>query len=419
MTTGRLSYSVGGVLDKTSRRAFMRQFPRIAFGALGSAWLHATPVTGAPATMNVARSVGVASLSGLQVVPDPVWVERIRGSQRLSFDLGIRNHNNSEWELSFIGLRVLSGSGTVYLNHLGLGGGTVGSIQTLGKTRLVPDGYLYLFNPFPPLDPRITLEHVRCSLFFTAGSDKVILATDIYPRVFLQKNQFRVPLKGRLFLMNGHDYYSSHRRHDLYRPILSQLGFPMTNANRYALDFIVVDEMSATYRGGSPASQDYFGFGRQPFPVPARNEDYFGFGAPILAPAAGRVIASRGDMPDNLPLQFAGFPLDVEKADRMISWGNHIIIDHGHGEYFVLAHCRQGSTTVRPGDAVRAGQVIAKVGSSGEAAFPHLHCQLIERPEPVLAQGLPVTFSDFDLVLGSKTVHISNDCPDTGDFLLA
>ena len=418
ITTSR-PLNASGLVGRLSRRRFMWQFPRMAFGALSPAWLHATPGTGALATMNVASAVGGVPPLELQTLPDPVWAERIRGSQRLSFDLGIRNYSSSEWELSFIGLRVSSGGKTIYLNHLDLGGGTVGSIQTLGETRVAPDGYLYLFNPFPALDSQITLEHVRCSLFFTVGSQRIILATDIYPRVYQQRNRFRVPLKGRLFLMNGHDYYSSHRRHDLYTPILRQLGFPMTNANRYALDFIVVDETGATYRGGNPTSQDYFGFGRLPFPVPARNEDYIGFGAPILAPAAGRVIASRGDLSDNLPLQFAGFPLDVEKADRMISWGNHIIIDHGNGEYFVLAHCQRGSTTVRPGDAVKPGQVVAKVGSSGAAAFPHLHCQLIERPEPVRAQGLPVTFSDFDLVFGSKTVHILNDCPDTGDFLIA
>jgi hypothetical protein len=256
-------------------------------------------------------------------------------------------------------------------------------------------------------------------MFLTAGSRGITLAADIHPREYQQKNRFRLPLRGRLFLSNGHDYYSSHRRHDLYKPILRQLGFPMTNSNRYAQDFMLVDEMGSPFQGGTKASRDYFGFGRLPFPIPVRNEDYFGFGAPILAPGEGRIIASRGDQKDNLPLQFLGFLVDAEKADHMLSWGNYVIIDHGYSEYSVLAHCQQGSVTVKRDDTVKRGQVIARVGSSGEAAYPHLHCQLIEGPDPVRAQGLPVTFSDFDLLLGSDTPHVSNDCPDTGDFLIA
>ncbi len=46
----------------------------------------------------------------------------------------------------------------------------------------------------------------------------------------------------------------------------------MTNINRYAQDFMLVDEMGNTSRGGSNGSREYFGFGR------GRNEDFFGFG---------------------------------------------------------------------------------------------------------------------------------------------
>ncbi|HXX39511.1 MAG TPA: M23 family metallopeptidase [bacterium] len=81
-----------------------------------------------------------------------------------------------------------------------------------------------------------------------------------------------------------------------------------------------------------------------------------------MAPANGRVVAVRRDLPDYLPLHFHGFPLAAEKSDRMLSWGNYITIDHGHSEYFVLAHCRQGSITVKPWDTVRRGQAIREGG---------------------------------------------------------
>jgi len=418
MMTTSLPLNASCIVGRVSRRAFIRQLPSLSFGAFAATSSSAVPAMEA-LRATAAGSNGAAAPLELQVLPNPVWVERIHERNRLSFDLGIRSHDNSEWELSFIGLRIYDGSKTIYLNGLDLGGGAVGSIQTLGETHVPPGGYLFLFNPFPPLDPRMPLQHLRCSLFLTAGSRSVTLAADIHPMVYRQKNRFRVPLQGRLFLSNGHDYYSSHRRRDLYRPILRQLGFPMTNSNRYAQDFMLVDEMGAAFRGGSANSRDYFGFGRLPFPTPVRNEDYFGFGAPILALGEGRIVAPRRDLQDNLPLQYLGFPPDMEKADRMLSWGNYIIIDHGYGEYFVLAHCQQGSVTVKRDDTVKRGQGIARIGSSGAAAYPHLHCHLVNGPDPTLAEGMPVNFSDFNLVLGSGTVRVSNDCPDTGDFLIA
>ncbi|PTL82866.1 hypothetical protein DAT35_18020 [Vitiosangium sp. GDMCC 1.1324] len=36
--------------------------------------------------------------------------------------------------------------------------------------------------------------------------------------------------------------------------------------------------------------------------------------------------------------------------------GNVVVIDHGGGEYSLLAHMQQGSVTVKAGDKVRAGQ---------------------------------------------------------------
>lgn len=53
-------------------------------------------------------------------------------------------------------------------------------------------------------------------------------------------------------------------------------------------------------------------------------------------------------------------------------YGNAVFIASPYGE-LVYGHSLDGSIAVRPGQAVRAGQYLAKVGSTGNSSGPHLH----------------------------------------------
>lgn len=56
-------------------------------------------------------------------------------------------------------------------------------------------------------------------------------------------------------------------------------------------------------------------------------------------------------------------------------YGNMPMIDHGLGLYSLYGHCSQ--LLVKEGDEVKAGQVIAKTGSTGLALGDHLHFGLL------------------------------------------
>jgi hypothetical protein len=90
-------------------------------------------------------------------------------------------------------------------------------------------------------------------------------------------------------------------------------------------------------------------------------------GVAVLAAADGVVTASRNDMADILQ-NMLNAP-DITGRDC----GNGMVIRHSDGWETQYCHMAQGSLTVRPGDAVTAGQSLGMVGLSGNTEFPHLH----------------------------------------------
>lgn len=55
---------------------------------------------------------------------------------------------------------------------------------------------------------------------------------------------------------------------------------------------------------------------------------------------------------------------------------NFIVIQHANGEYSRYDHLAHKSVVVGVGQSVKAGQVIARVGTTGFTYTPHLHFQV-------------------------------------------
>jgi hypothetical protein len=108
------------------------------------------------------------------------------------------------------------------------------------------------------------------------------------------------------------------------------------------------------------------------------NASAAGWGREILAPAAGTVTYARSDVPNN-PRPGDAFETTTYAAVHdpvMAFYGNCVIINHGNSEYSLMAHMQQGSITVKVGERAVAGQVIGKLGNSGDSFGPHVHYQL-------------------------------------------
>jgi murein DD-endopeptidase MepM/ murein hydrolase activator NlpD len=60
-------------------------------------------------------------------------------------------------------------------------------------------------------------------------------------------------------------------------------------------------------------------------------------------------------------------------------------------------HLQPGSVRVRRGDRVKAGDVIGKLGSSGNSSEPHLHFHVCDSNDPLMSAGIPVSFSNVTI----------------------
>lgn len=142
------------------------------------------------------------------------------------------------------------------------------------------------------------------------------------------------------------------------------------NANqRFAIDFFITEEIDGKRKSHRDSGK--------------QNADYFAYGQDVLAPADGTVLVVVDGVLDNTP----------GNVDVYYRLGNSIVLAVGQGEYVHLCHLMPGSMRVRIGDRVVRGQVIAKVGNSGNSTAPHLHFQVTDGPLITYAASLPAYFT--------------------------
>ena len=147
----------------------------------------------------------------------------------------------------------------------------------------------------------------------------------------------------------------------------------------FAIDWKRTDDQGAFYTGDK-----------------TKNESYVDYGSEVIAVADGTITAALdgqeanapGVLPANDPV--LGPKLTVENVD-----GNHIVLDIGNGAYAFYAHLIKDSLQVKVGDKVRKGQVLAKLGNTGNANASHLHFHLMNGPSVLGSSGISYVLDSF------------------------
>ncbi len=146
-------------------------------------------------------------------------------------------------------------------------------------------------------------------------------------------------------------------------------------AQRFAIDWMQLDKDGKFVKGDASDVHTYV--------------DY---GAPVLAVADGTVVGIEDSLEDQKPGSLPDpTTITIENVD-----GNHIVLALGGGVFAFYAHLQKNSITVKLGDRVRRGQVLAKLGNTGNSSAPHLHFHLMQSPSVLCSNGIPYAIDTFD-----------------------
>ncbi|MFL6375772.1 MAG: peptidoglycan DD-metalloendopeptidase family protein [Pyrinomonadaceae bacterium] len=191
------------------------------------------------------------------------------------------------------------------------------------------------------------------------------------------KTPLDLPFKGDWFVFWGGDTVEQNYHQD-------------AATQRFAFDILKVDASGKTHSGDGK-----------------RNEDYFAFGQEIVADADGVVTDVVTGVKDNVP----GI------LNPLMAVGNFVMIRHANGEVSVFCHLKFGSTRVKVGDTVKAGQTIGLCGNTGNSTEPHLHYQVQGSTLFENENSMKVFFRKLILKRDGKTEERTEYSPVKGDII--
>jgi Peptidase family M23 len=163
-----------------------------------------------------------------------------------------------------------------------------------------------------------------------------------------------------------------------HRGSFQSLNGGLFNAQRFAIDWVRLNADGELVHGN-----------------PRVNANYPGYGAKVLAVANARVVATINNLPNQQPGRLPD-PASFTTVESV--GGNSVVLSLGHGVYALYGHLIKGSVTVRRGQRVRRGQVLGRLGNSGNTTAPHLHFQLMDAPADLASEGIPYTIGRYSFL---------------------
>lgn len=161
-----------------------------------------------------------------------------------------------------------------------------------------------------------------------------------------------------------------------------------------ALDFVIVDSKSNTYREPTHRNEDF------------SRENFYCYNKEIYAPYDGYVYDIINTVEEN----------DVGDMNTEYNWGNTIIINHLNGLFSQISHIKKDTFNVFVGQFISKGTYIATCGNSGRSPEPHIHFQLQTTPL-VGSKTIAYPISYFIERIGSEKKLLISEVPKEGAFI--
>ena len=154
---------------------------------------------------------------------------------------------------------------------------------------------------------------------------------------------------------------------------------------RYAFDFLRVD-------GRNRLHWHHAGWPRTLL-LGVPTQECYAWGASVHAPFDARVVRAVDAIDERArvhPVRELALAsknaLTFTPARMPAILGNHVVMRRD-GLFAAVVHLAPGSVAVREGQEVQLGEIIGRVGHTGNSTSPHLHFQLMDAADPLISQG--------------------------------
>lgn len=348
----------------------------------------------APAGQDRAEPVHQAQMEA-RIRAVPQIVSGSDGQRHLAYELQVTSFYSGDSPLRLTRLAIFADGATQPMRVIegaeltGLLGTPVDDVSAPGGIPIAngTSRMLFLWLALPAGVNPASLRH---QLSFRADKGALQRADDVRtPVVVAPPMRIGPPLRGgRWLAVEGPGNHLSHHWGSAVA-IDGTLSIPQ----RYAIDWFGLDAGNHSVRGAHASL------------AATVDADWVGYGADVLAVQDGVVVDARDGIPNGKPLAPQQVPDDLTARSL---YGNFVVLRIAPGVYAHYAHLQTGSVQVRPGQHLRRGMVIGRLGQTGSAGAPHLHFHISDRPGFERSEGLPFVIDAFDL-LGRAKIEESFD----------
>lgn len=179
---------------------------------------------------------------------------------------------------------------------------------------------------------------------------------------------------------------------------------------RYAFDFVRIDHRKGFHLHPAGTLRSWV--------IGGRTRECYGWGQRVHAAFDGEVVTAIDGVPERGWLHVArelalvlknAVTFDPGKGVTSVA-GNHVVL-RMDGAFAFYAHLAPGSLAAKPGDTVRAGDVLGRVGHTGNSTAPHLHFQLMDAADPLEAKGIPTAFAEYEVEHDGRWQRVERGIP--------
>jgi murein DD-endopeptidase len=354
------TWMCGNVIDNGIRTLFV-----LALAAAGA--------TEAADSSGIAQQRQSVDLQ-VPVSPEPV---RTGGSLEFVYELHVTNFTPVDIELT--GIEILDAGGSRHVIRefrdadLAKLIGHPGRPTEVAKNSIAPAARAVVYFGFTvdtPDVPRAFSHRVELDLVQASGREHVLVEGGTVSVNQHQPVALGPPLRGGPWVaIYDQSAVRGHRR------VIYALNGRARIPGRFAVDWMKVNQDGQyTHDDGSQVA------------------NWYGYGAEVLAVADASVVAARDGIAESSSVT------DSIRNTLENASGNYVALDLGRQRYAFYEHLMPSSVVVKAGDRVKRGQVIGRLGYTGDSTGPHLHFHVSDGISPLEAEGLPYVIDHFDML---------------------